>query len=194
MFSDNTKIGSGLLFLGCVFLFLGCLFFFDSAMLALGDVLFLTGLTLTIGVSRTMRFFMRPDRVRGIIAFFGGYVLRKNSVFYFSMTVAISTMQRIPIHFIFIFWSRLTFASFFVCSFTVWINHHQQDCIGHDTLEHHWNDVSILWPNIFIRSIFTHRGRFHENYARYWGRFIAPVRRTCVGDVIWGRGDVNTIA
>mmetsp|Transcript_9865 Transcript_9865/g.18918 ORF Transcript_9865/g.18918 Transcript_9865/m.18918 type:complete len:145 (-) Transcript_9865:425-859(-) len=75
MFSDNTKIGSGLLFLGCVFLFLGCLFFFDSAMLALGDVLFLTGLTLTIGVSRTMRFFMRPDRVRGIIAFFGGIVL-----------------------------------------------------------------------------------------------------------------------
>lgn len=74
MFSDNTKIGSGLLFLGCVFLFLGCLFFFDPAMLALGDVLFLAGLTMTIGLSRTMRFFMRPDRLRGIIAFFGGYV------------------------------------------------------------------------------------------------------------------------
>ena len=74
MFSDNTKIGSGLLFLGCVFLFLGCLFFFDSAMLALGDILFLSGLTMTIGVSRTMRFFMRPDRLRGIVAFFGGCV------------------------------------------------------------------------------------------------------------------------
>ena len=81
MFSDNTKIGSGLLFLGCVFLFLGCLFFFDSAMLALGDVLFLSGLTLTIGVSRTMRFFMRPDRLRGIIAFFGGYVNRVAALF-----------------------------------------------------------------------------------------------------------------
>jgi hypothetical protein len=75
MFSDNTKIGTGLLFLGCVFLFLGCLFLFDSAMLALGDILFLLGLTLTIGVSRTVRFFSRPDRMRGIIAFFGGIFL-----------------------------------------------------------------------------------------------------------------------
>jgi hypothetical protein len=75
MFTDNTKIGSGLLFLGCVFLFLGCLFFFDSAMLALGDVLFLTGLVLTIGPSRTIRFFSRPERMRGIVAFFVGVFL-----------------------------------------------------------------------------------------------------------------------
>lgn len=75
MISDNTKLGTGLLFLGCVFLFLGCLFLFDSAMLALGDILFLSGLTLTIGFSRTFRFFTRPDRLRGIIAFFGGVAL-----------------------------------------------------------------------------------------------------------------------
>mmetsp|Transcript_2703 Transcript_2703/g.3632 ORF Transcript_2703/g.3632 Transcript_2703/m.3632 type:complete len:148 (+) Transcript_2703:401-844(+) len=75
MISDNTKIGTGLLFLGCVFLFLGCLFFFDPAMLAIGDLLFLLGLTLTIGVSRTIRFFSRPDRIRGILAFFGGISL-----------------------------------------------------------------------------------------------------------------------
>jgi hypothetical protein len=75
MISDNTKIGTGLLFLGCVFLFLGCLFMFDSAMLALGDVLFLAGLVMTIGFSRTLRFFSRPDRMRGIISFFGGVVL-----------------------------------------------------------------------------------------------------------------------
>lgn len=75
MFSDNTKIGTGLLFMGCLFLFLGCLFLFDSAMLALGDILFLTGLTLTIGVSRTIRFFSRPDRMQGIVAFFGGVFL-----------------------------------------------------------------------------------------------------------------------
>jgi len=49
MVSDNTKIGTGLLFLGCIFLFLGMLFLFDSALLALGDLLFLAGLTLTIG-------------------------------------------------------------------------------------------------------------------------------------------------
>ena len=75
MVSDNTKIGTGLLFLGCVFLFLGVLFLFDSALLALGDLLFLTGLTLTIGVSRTVRFFSRKDRIRGIAAFFGGIFL-----------------------------------------------------------------------------------------------------------------------
>ena len=95
MVSDNTKIGTGLLFLvcskdmtakvffgfffkfrlffwkrnryylltvtvffsnilyynlkGCIFLFLGMVFFFDSALLALGDILFLTGLVFTIG-------------------------------------------------------------------------------------------------------------------------------------------------
>jgi len=75
MVSDNTKIGTGLLFLGCVFLFLGVLFLFDSALLALGDILFLTGLTLTIGVSRTIRFFSRRDRIRGIVSFFGGIFL-----------------------------------------------------------------------------------------------------------------------
>jgi Got1/Sft2-like family len=75
MFSDNTKIGTGLLFLGCVFLCLGVMFFFDSAMLALGDILFLAGLTMTIGFSRTLRFFSRPDRMRGIVAFFGGIFL-----------------------------------------------------------------------------------------------------------------------
>jgi hypothetical protein len=75
MFSDNTKLGSGCLFLGCLFLFLGVIFFFDSAMLALGDILFLIGLVLTIGLSRTLRFFSRPERMRGIISFFGGVFL-----------------------------------------------------------------------------------------------------------------------
>ena len=73
--SDNTKIGTGLLFLGVVFLFLGVLFLFDSGLLAIGDILFLSGLTLTIGPSRTLRFFSRRDRIRGIVAFFSGILL-----------------------------------------------------------------------------------------------------------------------
>ena len=75
MISDNAKIGTGLLALGMTLLFLGMLFFFDAALLALGDILFLMGLTLTIGPSRTMRFFSRKDRIRGIISFFGGIFL-----------------------------------------------------------------------------------------------------------------------
>ena len=73
--SDNTKLGTGLLFLGCIFLFLGCLFMFDAGLLALGDILFLTGLTLTIGPARTLRFFSRKDRLRGIISFAVGITL-----------------------------------------------------------------------------------------------------------------------
>lgn len=72
MISDNTKIGTGLLAGGIALLFLGCLFLFDPALLALGDILFLIGLTMTIGPSRTFRFFSRKDRIRGIISFFGG--------------------------------------------------------------------------------------------------------------------------
>lgn len=75
MISDNTKIGTGLLITGCLFLALGVIFLFDSALLALGDILFLSGLTMTIGVSRTVRFFTRKDRARGIAAFFGGIFL-----------------------------------------------------------------------------------------------------------------------
>lgn len=45
---------------------------FDSTLIALGDALFLSGLTMTIGVSRTVRFFTRKERMRGIIAFFCG--------------------------------------------------------------------------------------------------------------------------
>ena len=40
---------------GIALLFLGCLFLFDPALLALGDILFLIGLTMTIGTCRTWK-------------------------------------------------------------------------------------------------------------------------------------------
>ncbi|RHY77311.1 hypothetical protein DYB38_014389, partial [Aphanomyces astaci] len=49
--------------------------FFDAALLAIGDVLFLSGLALTIGLSRTIKFFTRVERWRGIVCFLGGIVL-----------------------------------------------------------------------------------------------------------------------
>ena len=75
MLDDNRKLGTLLLGIGFVFLFLGVLLFFDAALLALGDVLFLCGLALTIGLSRTLRFFTRKDRWRGIVCFLGGILL-----------------------------------------------------------------------------------------------------------------------
>lgn len=74
-FDDNRKIGTLLIFLGCLFLFLGVLFLFDAALLAIGDLLFLCGLALTIGFSRTIQFFTRKERWRGILCFFSGIVL-----------------------------------------------------------------------------------------------------------------------
>jgi hypothetical protein len=75
MLDDNRKIGTLLLGVGFLFLFLGVILFFDAALLALGDVLFLCGLALTIGLSRTIRFFSRKERWRGIVCFLGGIVL-----------------------------------------------------------------------------------------------------------------------
>ncbi|KAE9013709.1 hypothetical protein PR003_g14530 [Phytophthora rubi] len=75
MLDDNRKIGTLLLGLGFGFLLLGVLMFFDAAMLALGDVLFLSGVALTIGLSRTVRFFTRKERWRGIVCFLGGILL-----------------------------------------------------------------------------------------------------------------------
>ncbi|RHY06836.1 hypothetical protein DYB30_004540 [Aphanomyces astaci] len=74
-FDDNRKIGTLLLGLGFAFLFLGVMLFFDAALLAIGDVLFLSGLALTIGLSRTIKFFTRVERWRGIVCFLGGIVL-----------------------------------------------------------------------------------------------------------------------
>mmetsp|Transcript_12756 Transcript_12756/g.16765 ORF Transcript_12756/g.16765 Transcript_12756/m.16765 type:complete len:139 (+) Transcript_12756:102-518(+) len=72
---DNRKIGTGLLVLGFIFLFFGVILFFDSGLLAIGDLLFLSGIAMTIGLSYTVRFFARKDRIRGTVVFFAGIVL-----------------------------------------------------------------------------------------------------------------------
>lgn len=72
---DNKKIGTGLLILGFVFLFMGVILFFDANLLAVGDVLFLSGITLTIGPRRTFVFFFKRKQLRGNVFFFGGMLL-----------------------------------------------------------------------------------------------------------------------
>lgn len=49
--------------------------FFDSGMLALGNLLFLLGLTFVIGFHKTRAFFMRRDRLRGSVCFALGATL-----------------------------------------------------------------------------------------------------------------------
>jgi len=49
--------------------------FFDRAMLAMGNILFLLGLTIIIGPQKTALFFARRQKLKGTAAFFAGLCL-----------------------------------------------------------------------------------------------------------------------
>ncbi|CAN6459520.1 unnamed protein product [Victoria cruziana] len=78
---DGTKdasipeIGLGLTGFGIFFSLLGVLFFFDKGLLAMGNILFLSGVMLTIGLKSTMQFFMKRQNYKGTIAFGLGFFL-----------------------------------------------------------------------------------------------------------------------
>ncbi|CAG9768198.1 unnamed protein product [Ceutorhynchus assimilis] len=73
--SDTQKIGVGLAGFGVFFLFLGMLMLFDKSLLALGNILFISGLAAVIGRERTFRFFFQRHKLRGSFAFFGGIIM-----------------------------------------------------------------------------------------------------------------------
>ena len=60
---------------GGLFLFAGILMFFDRSMLAMGNILFLIGLTLIIGPQKTFIFFARRNKLKGTAAFLSGIIL-----------------------------------------------------------------------------------------------------------------------
>lgn len=60
---------------GAFFLFLGIILFFDGPLLALGNVLFTSGITLLIGPQKTFYFFARKQKIRGTICFFLGMLM-----------------------------------------------------------------------------------------------------------------------
>lgn len=70
--SDMQKIGVGLSGLGVTFIVLGMLLLFDKGLLALGNIMFVTGLTLVVGVQRTLSFFFQRHKVRATGCFLGG--------------------------------------------------------------------------------------------------------------------------
>jgi len=70
--SDTMKIGIGLIGFGIFFLILGVILFFDSALLAMGNILFVSGVSLMIGLSNTFGFFFGAQKIKGSAFFFGG--------------------------------------------------------------------------------------------------------------------------
>merc|ERR1712137_1063669 len=57
---------------GLFFLFFGVVMMFDRALLAFGNLLFVTGVALVIGMQKTMNFFFQTRKVKGTTCFFGG--------------------------------------------------------------------------------------------------------------------------
>eukprot|EP00919_Chromeraceae_sp_WS-2016_P001932 GHVR01004603.1.p1 GENE.GHVR01004603.1~~GHVR01004603.1.p1 ORF type:complete len:139 (+),score=21.65 GHVR01004603.1:130-546(+) len=73
--SDNKMIGIGLTLLGIFMTFLGVMLFFDRFLLICGDVCFILGMFILVGVDKTGRFFLRGEKAVGSIFYFGGIAL-----------------------------------------------------------------------------------------------------------------------
>jgi len=73
--TDSQKIGIALVGFGAAFLVLGVILLFDKGLLAIGNILFLSGLAFVIGLSRTFRFFFQWHKLRATTCFFGGILV-----------------------------------------------------------------------------------------------------------------------
>ncbi|CAL5083853.1 unnamed protein product [Urochloa decumbens] len=73
--SDRKKIGLGLTGFGILFSFLGIIMLFDKGFLAMGNILFISGVLLTIGLKPTVQFFTKPKNHKGSISFGFGFFL-----------------------------------------------------------------------------------------------------------------------
>jgi hypothetical protein len=70
--SDFQKIGLGLAAFGVAFLMLGVMLLFDKGLLAIGNILFISGLAFIIGLERTFWFFFQKHKWKASLAFFSG--------------------------------------------------------------------------------------------------------------------------
>lgn len=73
--TDGQKIGVGLTAFGMFFTICGVFMFFDAGLLAIGNILFLSGLVLVIGAQKTLGFFARKNKLKGTICFVTGIIL-----------------------------------------------------------------------------------------------------------------------
>ncbi len=75
MFSDNQRIGVACCVFGALFIALGILTLFDRGFLIIGNILFISGVPLILGVQRTAKFFFKRTKVVGTACFFLGILL-----------------------------------------------------------------------------------------------------------------------
>ena len=73
--SDMTKIGVFLTATGVFFMTLGVLFLLDSSLLTLGNLLFIAGVVLVMGLERCKVFFFAQHRLKATIPFVLGILL-----------------------------------------------------------------------------------------------------------------------
>ncbi|XP_047610340.1 vesicle transport protein GOT1A [Phacochoerus africanus] len=73
--TEWQKIGVGTTGFGIFFILFGMLLYFDSVLLAFGNLLFLTGLSLIIGLRKTFSFFFQRHKLKGTSFFLGGVLV-----------------------------------------------------------------------------------------------------------------------
>jgi hypothetical protein len=73
--SFRAEIGVAFCSGGGFFFLFGLILFFDRALLAMGNILFLIGITLLLGPQRTFVFFARKNKWKGTLAFWAGVLL-----------------------------------------------------------------------------------------------------------------------
>ena len=71
----TPEYGVGSTAAGVVLFMLGVVAFFDTALLAMGNLLFVIGVVLIIGPGRAITFFARPTKIKATVLFFGGIIL-----------------------------------------------------------------------------------------------------------------------
>eukprot|EP00123_Amoebidium_parasiticum_P010161 comp19930_c0_seq1/m.24210 comp19930_c0_seq1/g.24210 ORF comp19930_c0_seq1/g.24210 comp19930_c0_seq1/m.24210 type:complete len:152 (-) comp19930_c0_seq1:234-689(-) len=111
--SDIQKMGLGIMAFGVFFLFMGVMLFFDRGLLAMGNILFVLGLSIVNGMTKTATlFFGQKHRLPGTLLFvvgmglvlYGwclvGMVVEAAGLFKLfgdSVPVALSYVRRLPI-------------------------------------------------------------------------------------------------
>ncbi|KAL7124352.1 hypothetical protein ABFS83_14G042900 [Erythranthe nasuta] len=73
--NDQKKVGLGLIGFGLFFTFLAVILFFDRGLLALGNIFWLTGVALLLGLRSTLQLFTNRTNYKGTISFLLGIFL-----------------------------------------------------------------------------------------------------------------------